>query len=100
MSNTDEEIKYRGPTIPTPIGENFQITLGLANCAETFGDWVEAIEYVTKREDIDVDLDVLSTTEASPHRATFNDKTQHYQYTQDHNSNRAVKPSFAVEILL
>ena len=83
MRNADEETEYRGPDIPTPIGEKLQIVHGLTERPERFGDWVEAMAYITDRDGINVDLDVLCTTDNSPHQASFNGDTQHYQCTQD-----------------
>lgn len=83
MTDTIEQTEYRGPAIPEPIGENLQIALGLPDRPETFGDWVAAMAAVTDRDGIDVDLDTLCTTDDSPHRASFDGETQHYQCTQD-----------------
>lgn len=82
MPANDDEA-YRGPTIPAPMGEQLRRTLGLDDRPRTFGDWVESIAVVTDRDGIEPTLDALCTTDASPHRATFDGRTQHYRCVQD-----------------
>lgn len=83
MDNSDPGTVYRGPDIPAPLGERLKLALGLDDRPETFGDWVNAMSQIADRDDIDVDLDMLCTTEESPHRARFSGKIQHYQCVQD-----------------
>ena len=83
MSDPTEGIAYRGPDVPTPLGEQLQLALSLDERPETFGDWVDALAFLADRDDIDVDLNMLCTTSDSPHKATFNGQTQHYQCFQD-----------------
>lgn len=77
------ETVYRGPTIPTPLGERLALALGLDSRPETFGDWVTAFTRIAERDDVEVDLDALCTTEESPHRARFAGKTRQYRCVQD-----------------
>lgn len=83
MSRSTTETEYRGPDIPTPLGDQLQLALGLDERPETFGDWVDALAFLADRDDIDVGLDMLCTTDDSPHKATFDGRTQHYQCFQD-----------------
>jgi hypothetical protein len=83
MSDSDATMEYCGPAIPTPLGNQLQVALGIDDRLETFGDWVEAMAFIADRDDINVNLDMLCTTEESPHRATYNGETQHYQCVQD-----------------
>ena len=83
MSDSTEGIAYRGPAVPMPLGEQLQLALGLDECPETFGDWVDALAFIADRDDIDVDLSMLCTIDHSPHKATFKGRTQHYQCFQD-----------------
>lgn len=83
MNDSADTTEYRGPEIPTPLGDQLQLALGLDERPETFGDWVDALAFLADRDDIDVDMDMLCTIDESPHKATFNDRTQHYQCFQD-----------------
>lgn len=83
MSNTDFETEYRGPNIPIALGERLQLALGLDERPEIFADWVNAMSQIADRDDITVDLDMLCSTEESPHRAQFNGETVFYQCVQD-----------------
>ncbi|QIO25274.1 organomercurial lyase [Haloarcula sp. JP-L23] len=83
MSDSIEGTEYRGPEVPTPLGDQLQLALGLDERPKTFGDWVDALAFLADRDDIDVDMDMLCTIDDSPHRATFNGQTQHYQCFQD-----------------
>ena len=83
MSKPEFETEYRGPDIPTPLGERLALALGLDERPKTFGDWVTAMTRIADRDDIEVGLNMLCTTEASPHRAQFNGRTQYYQCVQD-----------------
>lgn len=83
MSDSTEVTKYRGPNVPTALGDQLQLALGLDERPETFGDWVDALAFIADRDDIDVDLSMLCTIDESPHKARFNGRTQHYQCFQD-----------------
>ena len=83
MSDSPNTTEYRGPEIPTPLGDQLQLALGLDERPEMFGDWVDALAFVADRDDIDVDLNMLCTIDDSPHKATFDGRTQHYQCFQD-----------------
>jgi hypothetical protein len=83
MSDSPNTTKYRGPEIPTPLGDQLQLALGLDERPETFGDWVDALAFIADRDNIDVDLNMLCTIDDSPHKATFSGRTQHYQCFQD-----------------
>ena len=83
MSDSPNTTEYRGPEIPTPLGDQLQLALGLDERPEMFGDWVDALAFIADRDDIDVDLNMLCTIDDSPHKATFDGRTQHYQCFQD-----------------
>lgn len=83
MSDSDTEMEYRGPDIPTALGQQLQVALGLDDRPKTFGDWIEAMAFIANRDDIDVDANMLCTIDESPHKAIFNGQTQHYQCVQD-----------------
>lgn len=83
MSDSIEGTEYRGPEVLTSLGDQLQFALGLDEPPKTFGDWVNALTFLADRDDIDVDMDMLCTIDDSPHRATFNGQTQHYQCFQD-----------------
>ena len=83
MSDSPNTTEYRGPEIPTPLGDQLQLALGLDERLETFGDWVDTLALIADRDDIDVDLNMLCTIDDSPHKATFDGRTQHYQCFQD-----------------
>jgi hypothetical protein len=83
MSDPVHTTEYRGPEIPTPLGDQLQLALGLDERPEMFGDWVDALAFLADRDDIDVDLNMLCTIDDSPHKATFDGRTQHYQCFQD-----------------
>lgn len=83
MRDSDTSTDYRGPEIPAPLGDQLRAALALEERPGTFGDWVDAMAVLVDREGIDVDLDTLCTTDESPHRATFDGRTQHYQCAQD-----------------
>lgn len=83
MPDSADHTEYRGPDISPPIGNQLQVVLGLDDRPESFGDWVNAMAYITERDGIEVDLDALCTTDDSPHRARFEGESQHYQCTQD-----------------
>lgn len=81
--STDDSPEYRGPDIPSPLGEQLRVALGLDTRPRTFGNYVDAMASLVDRAGLDVDLDTLCTTDASPHRATFRGETQHYHCTLD-----------------
>lgn len=83
MSESSPPTEYRGPEIPTPLGDQLQLALGLEDRPETFGDWVTALAFLAERDDINVGLNTLCTVETSPHRATFDGRVQHYQCVLD-----------------
>lgn len=83
MKRSDTESEYRGPDIPKPLGERLELALGLGTRPRTFSDWVDALAHIADRNDIDVDVDVLCTTEESPHKAQFDGETEYYQCVLD-----------------
>ena len=83
MSDSTDGRAYRGPDVPAPLGDQLRLALGLDERPKTFGDWVDALAFIADRDDIDVDLNMLCTTDDSPHKATFNGQTQQYQCFQD-----------------
>ena len=83
MPPTPTDTTYRGPSIPDAMGAAIRRALGLAEPPSTLGDWVDALAGVADREGITLDADALCTTEASPHRAKFDGRTQHYACAQD-----------------
>lgn len=83
MHTPDDGTEYRGPDIPAPLGEQLAVALGLAERPLAFGDYVDAMAWLVDRDGLDVDLNALCTTDASPHRARFDGKTRHYHCTLD-----------------
>lgn len=83
MSHSDPESEYRGPDIPNSLGEQLELALGLDTRPQTFSDWVDALARIADRNDIDVDRDMLCTTEASPHKARFDGETEYYRCVLD-----------------
>lgn len=83
MSDSTPTTEYCRPNIPTPLGDQLQLTLGLDGRPETFSDWVDALAFLVDHDNIDVGLDMLCTTDDSPHKATFNGQIQHYRCFQD-----------------
>lgn len=81
--NTDDDPAYRGPEIPPPLGEGLRVGLDLEHRPRDFSEYVDAMATLVDRDGLEVDLDTLCTTEASPHRATFRGGTQHYHCTLD-----------------
>lgn len=74
---------YRGPNIPTRLGDALQTALGLDTRPRTFGDYVDAMASLVDQQRLDVDLETLCTADESPHRATFRGETRHYHCTLD-----------------
>ncbi|MFB6299218.1 MAG: organomercurial lyase [Halobacteriales archaeon] len=83
MSDPDFTTAYRGPEIPTRLGEQLQLALGLDDRPAVFGDWVEALAAIADRDDIEMGPSTLCTVDDSPHKATFNGQVQYYQCVQD-----------------
>ncbi|MDY6818743.1 MAG: organomercurial lyase [Halobacteriales archaeon] len=83
MSDSDPTPAYRGPEIPTSLGNQLQLALGLETRPAVFGDWVEAMAAIADRDDIELGPSTLCTVEDSPHTARFDGRTQHYQCVQD-----------------
>lgn len=83
MSGSDADVTYRGPAVPTALGEQLRIALGLDERPETLGDWIGAVASTADRDGVDVDADTLCTVDESPHRATVDGQTQHYRCVQD-----------------
>ena len=83
MSDSSEDLAYRGPDVPTPLGDQLRLALGLDERPEAFGDWVDALAFIADRDDVDVDLNMLCTIDDSPHKATYDGRIQHYQCFQD-----------------
>lgn len=44
-----------------------------------FSDWVDTLAFLADCDDINVDLEMLCTTDNSLHKANFNGQTQHYR---------------------
>jgi hypothetical protein len=51
MSDSTDQTEYRGPEIPTPLGDQLQLALGLDERPETFGDWVNALALFADRSE-------------------------------------------------
>lgn len=83
MTEPTQHDGYRGPDIPTEMGEQLEVALGLGDRPRTFGDWVEELAAIAERDGVEVGLETLCTADDSPHRATFDGGTQHYQCVQD-----------------
>lgn len=75
--------EYRGPDLSAALGDRLQLALGLDERPEAFGDWIDAVAALADRADVELDLDALCTTDDSPHRATFDGRTQHYRCAFD-----------------
>lgn len=69
--------------IPPAVGLGLQAALGLDERPRTLQGWGEAMGEIVSREDIDVGLDALCTTDQSPHQAHFDGTTQHFVCVQD-----------------
>lgn len=83
MSDSDADVTYRGPDVPTALGEQLQVALGLDERPETLGDWIEAMASVADRDGVEVDVNALCTTDESPHRATVDGRVRYYRCVQD-----------------
>lgn len=83
MNEPDTPTAYRGPEIPEPLGDQLRLALGLDDRPETFGDWVDGLVDIARRDGVDLGPDVLCTVDESPHRATFDGRTRHYRCVQD-----------------
>lgn len=79
----DDKATYTGPTIPQSLGDGLRTALGLDARPRTFGEYVDAMARFVDREGLEVDLDTLCTTDASPHRARFRGRIQYYHCTLD-----------------
>lgn len=69
--------------IPADVGEALQTALGLDDRPRTFSDWGKAMGDIVARENLDVGLQTLCTTDRSPHKARFEGTTQHFVCVQD-----------------
>jgi hypothetical protein len=69
--------------IPAPLGDQLQRVQGLADPPRTLTEWGAAIGDIVREEDIEVGLQALCTTDESPHRASFDGRTQHFVCVQD-----------------
>ncbi len=83
MPHAHDSSSYHGPDIPSELGTGLATVLNLGTRPETLGDFARALARLAERKDIEVSPDVLCTTTRSPHRATFNDQTHHFQCVQD-----------------
>lgn len=83
MTETNDTTDYRGPKIPDDVGEALATALGLTGRPETLGEWASAMADVVEREDISMRPEALCTTSHSPHKAEFDNETQHYRCVQD-----------------
>lgn len=69
--------------IPAAVGEQLRVAHRLDDRPRTLGEWGAAIGDIVSREDIDVGLTALCTTDQSPHRAHFDGTTLHFVCVQD-----------------
>ncbi|MFC7156635.1 organomercurial lyase [Halomarina halobia] len=83
MNRSTTESECLGPDIPKPLGTQLKLVLGLDSRPQTFSDWVDALAYIAERNDIEVGIDMLCTTEESPHKARFDGGTEYYQCVLD-----------------
>ena len=83
MSESTDTESNRETNIPVAVGERLQTALRLDERPRTLTEWGEAMGDIVSREDIDVGLNALCTTDQSPHRARFDGTTQHFVCVQD-----------------
>jgi hypothetical protein len=83
MSESTDTESNRETDIPVAVGERLQTALRLNERPRTLTEWGEAMGDIVSREDIDVGLNALCTTDQSPHCARFDDTTQHFVCVQD-----------------
>ena len=83
MSESTDTEANRETDIPVAVGERLQTALRLNERPRTLTEWGEAMGDIVTREDIDVGLNALCTTDQSPHRARFDGTTQHFVCVQD-----------------
>lgn len=83
MSESTDTESNRETDIPVAVGERLQTALRLNERPRTLTEWGEAMGDIVSREDIDVGLNALCTTDQSPHRARFDGTTQHFVCVQD-----------------
>ena len=69
--------------IPRAVGEALRRVHGLDARPESLTEWGTAIGEMSNQFDIEVGLETLCTTEDSPHRARFDETTQHFVCVQD-----------------
>lgn len=69
--------------IPEDLGEQLRTVQGLDDRPRTLREWGTAVGELVGREDVDVGLSALCTTDESPHRARFDGTTQHFVCVQD-----------------
>lgn len=83
MSESTDTESNRETKIPADLGEGLQTALGLDVRPRTLTGWGEAMRDIVDREDIDVGVQSLCTTDQSPHEARFDGTTQHFVCVQD-----------------
>lgn len=83
MSDSADTTANCDTEIPANVGEKLRIAHRLEERPRTLTEWGRAIGEVVRREDIDVELTALCTTEQSPHVARFGGTTQHFACVQD-----------------
>jgi hypothetical protein len=83
MSESTDTESNRETDIPVAVGERLQTALRLNERPRTLTEWGEAMGDIVSREDIDVGLNALCTTDQSPHRTRFDGTTQHFVCVQD-----------------
>ena len=83
MSESTDTESNRETDIPVAVGERLQTALRLNERPRTLTEWGEAMGDIVSREDINVGLNALCTTDQSPHRARFDGTTQHFVCVQD-----------------
>lgn len=83
MNDTPNSDAGNSTEIPAAVGERLQTALSLNQRPQTLGEWGEMMGEIVSREDIDVGLNALCTTDQSPHKARFDGTTQHFVCVQD-----------------
>ena len=83
MSESTDTEANRETDIPVAVGERLQTALQLDERPRTLTEWGEAMGDIVSRENIDVGLNALCTTDQSPHRARFDGTTQRFVCVQD-----------------
>lgn len=83
MSESTDTAPNGETDIPATVGKKLQVAHRLDDRPQTLTEWGQAIGDIVRREDIDVGLSALCTTDTSPHKARFDGTTQHFVCVQD-----------------